>query len=326
MTVDSVQRVMRTLGDPTRLRILALLEREELAVQDLVRLLGSAQSTVSRHLALLKDADLLRERRDGTFCYTRFVPPTEGPWADAWALVRHALRDDPQVAADADALEAILRARTLGRREFFDALGPEWDRLRQVFQDDLQRARAISRLIPRGLRVADIGTGTGILALELARLGVQVVAVDQSETMLAAAGQKLAAAGVLEHVDLRHGSAVDLPIESDSVDAVLGHMVLHYVASPLAAIREMARVLRPRGRVVIVDFASDDERPQPDREWMRKDLGVLWQGFSPNRIRDWLHDAGLTAIEVELHEPVAADRDLPATFIASADRTDRNRE
>ena len=320
MTVDSFQRVVKTLGDSTRLRLLALLERHELSVADLVKVLDLPQSTVSRHLTHLKDQDLLTERRDGAFCYSRFTPPSEGTWSDGWLLARGSLRDDPQIAADADALDALLRARTLGSREFFDSLGAEWDRLRQVFQDDLQRARAIGRLVPQGLTIADVGTGTGVLAMEMAQLGMRVIAVDQSEAMLAAAESKRAALAVPERVELRRGVATDLPLQDGEVDAVLAHMVLHYVPSPRDAIRELARVVRPGGRVVLVDFTAPEDRPQRDREWLQKDLGVIWQGFATTSIRGWLHEAGLAHVEVELHATTSEDRDLPATFIASADR------
>lgn len=320
MTVDTFQRVVKTLGDSTRLRLLNLLERQELSVADLVKVLDLPQSTVSRHLAHIKEQGLVSERRDGAFCYSRFNPPCDGAWGNAWSFARESLRDDPQIAADSEALDALLRSRTLGNREFFDSLGAEWDRLRKVFQDDLQRARAIGRLVPRGLRVADIGTGTGVLALEMAQLGIHVIAVDQSEAMLAAADAKRRALPDPSVVDLRQGSATDLPLEDHEVDAALAHMVLHYVPSPRDAVRELARVVRPGGRVVLVDFTTPEDRPQPDREWLQKDLGVIWQGFATSRIREWLLESGLTNVEVELHESSSDDRDLPTTFVASADR------
>lgn len=320
MTVNSFQRVVKTLGDSTRLRLLALLERHELSVADLVKVLDLPQSTVSRHLAHLKEQGLLTERRDGAFCYSRFTPPNEGTWGDGWLLARGSLRDDPQIAADADALDALLRARTLGSREFFDSLGAEWDRLRAIFQDDLQRARAIGRLVPRGLTIADVGTGTGVLAIEMAQLGMRVIAVDQSEAMLAAADAKRAALADPDRVELRRGVATDLPLRDGEADAVLAHMVLHYVPSPREAIRELARVVRPGGRVVLVDFTAPEDRPQQDRDWLQKDLGVIWQGFAVTSIRSWLQEAGLVNVEVELHETSSEDRDLPTTFIASADR------
>src|SRR5262249_11251430 len=154
----------------TRVRILALLEREELAVQELMEALRMAQSRVSRHLAILRDAGLVQDRRDGTFVFYRFSPAAAGPWGEAWALGRASLTSDPTHERDAAALARVLGERAARTRRFFDSVGPEWDALRKVFHDDLLRARAIGRLVPSGLVVADIGTGTGVLALELARL------------------------------------------------------------------------------------------------------------------------------------------------------------
>ncbi len=313
MTVDALQRVFKTLTDPTRIRILALLEREELAVQDLCRVLGLAQSTVSRHLSILRESGWIRDRREGTYSFYRFVPQAVPEGRDAWQLAQRSLVDDPMVANDRDALETILRERAIRTRAWFDSIGPEWDSMRRVFDDDAQRARAIAKLVPPDLSVVDIGTGTGVLAQDLVRCGVRVIAIDHSRRMLQAAEAKLDSDHV-EGVEFRHGDATALPLADAEVDAALAHMVLHYVGSPAEAIREMARVVRDRGRVVIVDFVEND------REWMKEELGVLWQGFPLDALREWMTAAGLDRIQIEQHES-GKGSDLPATFIASAHKT-----
>jgi DNA-binding transcriptional ArsR family regulator len=180
VSTDALQKIFKTLADPTRMRILALLEREELAVQELMDVLGMAQSRVSRHLGILREAGLLRDRREGTYVFYRFAPPPPGAWREAWDLARRALEGDPAADRDAAALVRVVEARASRIRTFFDSVGPEWDALRRVFNDDALRARAIAHLAPPELVVCDVGTGTGILARELAQLGMRVVAVDNA--------------------------------------------------------------------------------------------------------------------------------------------------
>jgi ArsR family transcriptional regulator len=315
---EALQKVFKTLADPTRLRILRLLEQEELIVGEMMGILGMAQSRVSRHLAILREAGLLSDRREGTFVAYRLVLPDEGPWRDAWILARDRLASDPTSERDDALLRRALAARKVREgsgRSFFDAVGPEWDALRTVFGDDLLRARAIAELVPPGLRVADIGTGTGVLALELASLGLDVIGVDQSEGMLEAAREKWAAVDpeAPGRVEFRSGDAHALPLSDASVDAVFAHMVLHSLEEPARAILEMARILRPGGQVVLVDFLPHDH------VWMEKELGLLWLGFEPDTLRSWMAEAGLETPRIQQHEP-DAKRDLPATFVASARR------
>ena len=310
MSADALHKIFKTLADPTRLRILALLAREELAVHELMEVLEMAQSRVSRHLGILREAGLVRDRRDGTFVFYRMAPPEGESWQGAWELVGEALRGDPVAEGDVATLERVLASRTTGSRDFFDAVGPEWDALRKVLGDDLLRARALTRLVPAGLRVADVGTGTGILAAELARLGLSVVAVDHSPRMLEAARAKLASEGV-EGIELRRGEASALPLADGEVDAAFAHMVLHYLPSPAEAVREMARVTRAGGHVVVVDFVGHD------REWMREELGVLWLGFARDEIEAAFAEAGLEGFGWDAQPPVTRGADLPATFIAS---------
>lgn len=311
MSADGLQKIFKTLADPTRMRILALLEREELAVQELMDVLGMAQSRVSRHLGILREAGLLRDRREGTYVFYRFAPPPPGPWREAWDLARRALAGDPAAERDAAALVRVVEARASRIRSFFDSVGPEWDALRRVFNDEALRARAIAHLAPPELVVCDVGTGTGILARELAQLGLRVVAVDNAPRRLAVARAALEKDGITG-VELRGGEAQTLPLADAEVDAAFAHMVLHYVPQPGEAIREMARVVKPGGRVVVVDFVRHEA------EWMREELGVLWLGFPSDEIVAWLRAAGLGDIRIENVASPSPGRDLPATFIASA--------
>jgi ubiquinone/menaquinone biosynthesis C-methylase UbiE/DNA-binding transcriptional ArsR family regulator len=313
---DELQKVFKTLADPTRVRILRLLEQEELIVGELMAVLGMAQSRVSRHLAILREAGLLTDRRDGTFVAYRLALPGDGPWHDAWALARDSLAQDPTSERD----DALLRRTLAGRRSssgrnFFDEVGPEWDALRRVFGDDLLRARATTHLVPPGLRVADVGTGTGILALELAALGLDVIGIDRSDAMLETARAKWAALADPGHgsgsVEFRTGDAHALPLDDASVDAALAHMVLHSLEEPESAIAEMARIVRPGGSVILIDFVAHEHR------WMEKELGLLWMGFDEDRIQQWIRSAGLDEPRVEIHAPDAR-RDLPASFVAAA--------
>ncbi|MCP3983278.1 MAG: metalloregulator ArsR/SmtB family transcription factor [bacterium] len=313
MSSDILQKVFKTLSDPTRVRILALLAREELAVQELMEVLGMAQSRVSRHLGILREAGLLSDRRDGTFVFYRFQEPEVPTWRDAWALVEKALRDDPAARRDGLAVARVLEARAARSRTFFDSVGPEWDALRKVWGDELLRARALTRLVPKGLRVADVGTGTGVFALELAQAGLDVVAIDHSAAMLEAARSKIDEREA-SSIELRVGDASNLPLDDSEVDAAFAHMVLQYLASPNEAVAEMARVTAPGGCVVVIDFVRHD------REWMREELGVQWLGFPQEEIQASLEAAGLEEIQIDLQPAASRGADLPETFIASARR------
>lgn len=313
---DELQKVFKTLSDPTRLRILSLLERETLVVQELMEVLGMAQSRVSRHLAILREAGLLEDRRDGTFVSYRFVPPDAGPWAEAWHLVRGRLESDPTAERDRAVLGRVLESRGERAPDFFDTVGPEWDAIRQVFDDDILRVRAITRLVEPGLRAVDVGTGTGVLACELAQLGLDVLGIDSSKSMLDAANGKLEGLELSAPGRLRfeQADACALPLGDAEVDAAFAHMVLHYMPAPEEVVAEMARVVKPGGCVVIVDFRAHAI------EWMKRDLGVRWMGFAQDDVRDWFAGAGLPEPAVQETPARSRDRDLPGTFIASARR------
>ena len=313
MRAEALPKIFKTLADPTRLRILALLEQEELAVQELTEVLGMTQSRVSRHLGILREAAVVRDRREGTFVLYQLALPVEGAWRAAWEVAARDLRADPGYARDRAALAQVLEARAGRSRSFFDAVAPEWDALRKVWSDDLLRARALGRLAPPGLRVVDVGTGTGVLALDLARLGLRVVAIDRSARMLEAARLQLAAAGA-SGIELRQGDASALPLADGELDGAFAHMVLQFLPAPADAVREMARVVRPGGLVVVADFTPHE------RHWMREELGVLRLGFPRDEIEALFSGAGLGELAYEVLPPTSKGADLPAPFIASARR------
>lgn len=338
---ELLQKVFKTLSDPTRIRILRLLEQQELLVGELMTILSMAQSRVSRHLAILREAGLLSDRRQGTYVAYRSSLPESGPWHDAWQLARAGLAGDATAERDDALLRRTLAARSArSGRDFFEQVGPDWDALRRVFNDDLLRARAITALVTPPLRVADVGTGTGVLALELARLGLDVVGIDRSEAMLETARQKWALEqaeptrvasrararanavtprstrrGTLE---LLAGDAHALPLPDAAFDAVFAHMVLHSLEQPERAVREMARVVRPGGRVVLVDFLAHDHG------WMTQELGLLWLGFESEQILAWLDASGLEDGRLDREAP-DEKRDLPASFIAVAHKPGESR-
>ncbi|MCH2411322.1 methyltransferase domain-containing protein, partial [Myxococcota bacterium] len=211
----------------------------------------------------------------------------------------------------------VLQDRATPSRSFFDSVGGDWDQLRKVLKDDLLRAKAIEQLVPRNLTVADIGTGTGILAIQLLTLNAKVIAVDRSISMLEAARESLPT-NALKRIDLRRGDASQLPIENNSVDAAFAHMVLHYLARPLDAVREMARITKPGGKVIIVDFISHNE------EWMREELHMLWLGFDPKELKQMLKAAGLTDVNCTIQSETSDTPELPRTLIVSGIRSSTN--
>lgn len=316
-TADELQKVFKTLSDPTRIRILRLLETEQLVVQELMEVLGMAQSRVSRHLAILREAGLVVDRRDRTFVSYRMNPPSEPWWRDAWKLVRENLKGDSTSERDDQALARVVATRGETSRGFFDIVGPEWDALRKIFNDDLARARAINRLVDPNQCVADIGTGTGILAIELARLGINVIGVDGSPRMLEAARENLEDDEFANaaHVEFREGDAHALPLQDAEVDAAFAHMVLQYLSEPAVALSEMHRIVRPGGTITLVDFV------QHELVWMREELGVKSLGFEVSQIRSWLEEIGMIDVVIQVEAPATKGRDLPSTFIASARRT-----
>ena len=279
--------LFHSLSDASRLRLLRLLRQEELNVQELVRITGLSQPRVSRHLAVLRDQGWLKQRREGTWAWYRAVSPTDAPLgtlffeqaAGAADLVAEAKADDR-------ALAAALAARQRRHEGFYAGLAKKWDRIRGEYEHPDIRLGTVAALVSPTLRVLDIGTGTGAMLPVLDGAVGTVVALDHSEAMLSRARTLCRTEG-LTGVTLCRGSVEHLPFGDGAFDACHCAMALHHVAEPMAAVAEMARVVRTGGRVMVTAFARHDE------EWMRDELAHRWLGFAREDIEDMLRGAGV---------------------------------
>ena len=297
----SLHRTLKLLSDPVRLRLCALLAEAELAVQELVSVTGLQQSRISNHLSLLKRAGLVRDRREGTWSFHSLVEPAEdGPLSPPLfaASVQPWLRSD-EGERDQRALRAVLEHRRAKSREMHDRLADQWSVVGQDFALGTLRAELLAQAWPCGPVVADLGCGTGFLANWLVERGARVIAVDHSERMLGQAKrQRPARADEAPCAEFRRGDLELLPIGDGEVDVVFGNLVWHHLADQAAAAREMLRVLRPGGAVVISDLAPHEA------EWMRELMGDLRLGQRPDQVVAALARVGCH----DLHAEPLADR------------------
>jgi ArsR family transcriptional regulator len=285
---ESTPAALRLLADATRLRILALLEREELSVGELSRALDLSQSRVSNHLRLLREAGFLSERHAGTSTHLRLARPRNGSAIAArlWDVLREELAGLPDHAADRVRLEALLEERRAGEGAFFDRMAGEWDKVAGAFATGRARERAAAHLLPPGFVVADLGCGTGYMAASLVGLASHLVCVDRSTAMLDEARRRLEHNTQGTRVEFRRGLLDDLPLADGEVDAVVCAMVFHHLREPGAALAEMRRVLRPGGTACVLELA-------PHREaWMREELGDRHLGLEPRDVLSAFERAG----------------------------------
>lgn len=282
--------LLRVLGDPTRLRILALLAQAELSVGELARALAMGQSRVSNHLKILREADLLGERHEGSFTYCRLNVP-EGAAGGLWRALEPGLDGLGDRKADKRRLAAVLADR-VDSRAFFDRIAGDWDLIGSDFARGTGRVEALSLLVAPALVVADVGCGTGYLARALARRVARVVCVDSSEAMLGRARENLR--DVPAALEFRPGTIEALPLRDGEVDAAFAHMVLHHLPDAGPGLREMARITRPGGLVACVELLPHRE------DWMREAMADTRLGFDPAALAADFRAAGLAQVAHEI--------------------------
>ena len=284
----------RLLGDEARLRLLRVLEKDQFNVKELTGILGLAQSGVSRHLGLLKDAELVVEERDGAYSFYRLSPAlrdhAQGP---LWPLLHaqfNSAANSALLKADDARLQEVLRLR----RENFEHVGPDARDGRQLVPGRSWAAwsRALALLLPP-LDVADLGCGEGYLTVETARWAKHVTAVDRSPGVLARA-KALAARKKCANITWKKGELENVPIENAVIDVALLSQALHHAAEPAQALSEAARILKPGGRLVILELRPHDET------WVRDKLGDQWFGFSDEQLTGLLASAGFSDVKVAL--------------------------
>jgi ubiquinone/menaquinone biosynthesis C-methylase UbiE/DNA-binding transcriptional ArsR family regulator len=278
---------LRAAAEPTRLRLLAILAQCELTVTEITNVLGQSQPRVSRHLRVLCDAGLIDRVPEGSWVFYRLADDRV-----ARTFVDLLGSADPALADDRERLAAVQRARQAAADEYFERHAHHWNDIRSLHVAEEEVERALQALVGREPvgDLLDIGTGTGRILTLLAPLATRAVGIDRSHEMLAFARAALAAPEY-RHVQLRHGDMYHLAVPARSVDLIVLHQVLHFADDPVAVLREIVRVLRPGGRLLLIDFAPHRE------ESLREQHAHRRLGFSTEDVAHWCDLAGLQVRE-----------------------------
>jgi ArsR family transcriptional regulator len=306
---------LTALADPTRSRLLLLLDRHELTVGELCSALQLPQSTVSRHLKTLADEGWVTARAEGTSRRYAMPGASLDPGARRlWQLVREQVGATPSARQDLGRAERVLHERRTTSQAFFSTKAGQWDRVRADLYGGGADFLPLAALLDPSWVVGDLGCGTGQTTAALAPYVSRVIAVDESSAMLGAARKRL---GAHENVELRSGRLEDLPVDAGLLDAAVLSLVLHFVVDPAAVLAEAARIIKPGGRLLIVDMLPHE------REEYRAAMGHLWLGFDEAQLTGWLEDAGFGGVRIV---PLPPDPQAkgPSLFTARAVRRTDN--
>lgn len=294
-------RTLKALADPLRLRVLAAVAEEELTVGEVQEVVASVQSSVSRNLAMLREAGFVRDRKEGTNVYFSVRPDMAAPARELFKSLQSRFAEIPEVRGDKARLAECRRRRVRRSASYFESVAGDWERIRKSYFDDRVTSLAIEKLLPHDLTLADIGCGTGSLTFELARFARKVIGVDLSTEMLRRA-RGIAKERQIHNVEFRQGDALKLPLDSHSVDAAFCVMVLHFLPDPSRVVAGLCRIVRPGGSVILVDLV------QHKQEWMREQMAHQWLGFERNSIEQWFRGAGVTNVDYDLTGSFAGER------------------
>jgi ArsR family transcriptional regulator len=302
---------LASLADTTRSRILLLLDRHELTVSELCGIVQLPQSTVSRHLKALADGGWVAARAEGTsHLYTMTRDDLDPAARRLWLLVREQVGSSTAAAQDQRRLQAALAERRTKSQEFFSSSAGQWDRVRDDLFGDRFHLAALAALAEGTWTIGDLGCGTGQVSAALAPFVAHVIAVDASAAMLQAARKRL---GGVDNIELRRGELEALPIDDARLDAATLMLVLHHVPEPERALGEIARVLKPGGRAIVVDMLPHD------RESYRQQMGHVWLGFGDDHVRRLFQQAGFEDVRIVSLPPDAKAKG-PGLFVATARR------
>jgi ubiquinone/menaquinone biosynthesis C-methylase UbiE/DNA-binding transcriptional ArsR family regulator len=294
-------RTLKALADPLRLRVLAAVSKEELTVGEVQEVVGSVQSSVSRNLAILREAGFVQDRKEGTNVYFSVREDMPEPAHELFKSLQARFEELPNAKRDKARLEQCRQRRLQRSQSYFESVAGDWEHIRKSYFDDRVASLAIEKLLPRNLVLADVGCGTGSLTFELARFAKKVMGVDLSPEMLRRA-REIAKEKELCNVDFRLGDALKLPLDSNSVDAAFCVMVLHFLQDPKLAIAELCRITRCGGSVVIVDLV------QHHQPWMREQMAHRWLGFEQTSIESWFEEIGAIEVHYELTGAFAGEK------------------
>ena len=291
--MTSILKNLRLAADPSRLRILLLVEQEELSVAELQEILGMGQSRISTYLAQLKQAGLVEDRRNGKSILYRLRPKTQlEAFAQLLDVLRLAAAEIPEAEQDSEALRLALRRRRDKMRAYFDELAGKFGRNYVPGRSWQGMAETLLTLMPP-MVIADLGAGEGIFSQLLARRSKKVIAIDNSEKMVEY-GRELAAKHGLKNLEYRKGDLEDVPIKDEVVDLAFFSQSLHHAQHPERAVAEAWRILKPGGRIVVLDLVRHNY------EEARELYADLWLGFTEVDVTRFVRQAGFKNIETSV--------------------------